>query len=216
MTYVMTHTLYYMTSVMMVQVPSDAQFGDVSDVQLLRPAPSDTEAVLEMLGRCSRASLLHRFHGFSDGANYFGALLRDGPVEQTLLAWYRSACIGVATLGAAAMGIVDLGVLVEDAWQRRGIGTWLVASLLVNARAEGVATVHADVLGDDRFILEALRRIGPLTVAIESGSYSIDIEIGRRGGQPSGIHRPDGLETANAGRRRSDPFPAEKLGPALS
>src|SRR5271163_898207 len=180
MTGVMTHTHHYMTSVMMVQAPS-AEFRDLSDVRILRPTPSDTEAVLEMLRRCSRTSLLHRFHGFSDGVAYFEALLRDGPIDQTFLAWCQSACVAVATLGARAMGVADLGVLVEDGWQRRGIGTWLVASLLVSARAKGVHTVHADVLGDDRFILEALRRIGPLTVMIESGNYSVGIEIGGRG-----------------------------------
>ena len=57
----------------------------------------------------------------------------------------------------------------EDAWQRRGVGTQLTASVLDSARARGATTVHADVLGDDLFILEALRRIGPLTVSIDSG-----------------------------------------------
>ena len=111
-----------------------------------------------------------------------------------------------------ATGIVDLGVLVEDAWQRRGVGTWLVASLLVNARSRGVTTVHADVLGDDLFILEALRRIGPLTVAIEFGTYSIDIDIGRHGGQRSGIGLPVGFEIPKGGDGRLDRARAEELG----
>jgi GNAT superfamily N-acetyltransferase len=84
----------------------------------------------------------------------------------------------VATLGVGATGIADLGILVEDAWQRRGVGTRLATSLLESARAKDVTTVHAEVLGDDQFILEALRRIGPLTVAIESGSLSVDIDLG--------------------------------------
>ena len=179
---------------------------------MLRPAASDTEAVLEMLGRCSRTSLLHRFHGFTDGANYFEALLQDRSIDHTFLAWYRSACVGVATLAPGATGIVDLGVLVEDAWQRRGVGTWLVASLLVNARSRGVTTVHADVLGADLFILEALRRIGPLTVAIEFGTYSIDIDIGRHGGQRSGIGLPVGFEIPKGGDGRLDRARAEELG----
>jgi GNAT superfamily N-acetyltransferase len=195
MTGVMTHTHHYMTHVMMVQAPSP-ELGDASDVRILRPTPSDTEAVLEMLRRCSRTSLLHRFHGFSDGVAYFEGLLRDGPIDQTFLAWCRSTCVAVATLGANATGVVDLGVLVEDGWQRRGIGTWLVATLLVNARETGVTTVHADVLGDDGFILDALRRIGPLTVAIESGSYSVDIEIDRRRTASSGTHFPVGFDAA--------------------
>ncbi len=148
-----------------------------SEVKVLTPATSDTEAVLAMLGRCSRASLFHRFHGFTDGVNYFAALLRDRPLEETLLAWYGSTCVGVATLGVGATGIFDLGVLVEDAWQRRGIGTRLTASLLGRTRARGLGSVHADVLGDDLFVVQALRRVGPLTVSIESGIFSIDIDL---------------------------------------
>jgi GNAT superfamily N-acetyltransferase len=165
-----------MTSVMKIQAPSAAPRA-VAEVTVLKSAVSDTEAVLAMLGRCSRASLYHRFHGFTDGAAYFATLLRDQPASQTLLAWSRSTCVGVATLGTGAAGIVDLGVLVEDAWQRRGIGTRLATSLLADARAKGVTTVHADVLADDVFILQALGRIGPLRVSIESGSFSIDIDL---------------------------------------
>ena len=88
MTGVMIHTDDYMTIVMMIQAPS-TEFHGASKVRLLRPAASDTEAVLTMLARCSRASLFHRFHGFTDGVDYFGALLRDGPVDETFLAWYR-------------------------------------------------------------------------------------------------------------------------------
>lgn len=165
-----------MTDVIVGQEPSVVPRG-VIQVEVLTPATSDTEAVLAMLGRCSRASLFHRFHGFTDGVDYFGALLRDRPLQETLLAWYRSTCVGVATLGVGATGIVDLGVLVEDAWQRRGIGTRLTASLLDSTRARGLSRVHADVLGDDVFVLHALRRIGPLTVSIDSGIFSIDIDL---------------------------------------
>jgi GNAT superfamily N-acetyltransferase len=192
-----------MTSVMMVQAQSAPPRG-VAEVTFLRPAASDTQAVLAMLGRCSRASLFHRFHGFTDGVAYFAALLRDSPANETLLAWSGSACVGVATLGVSAAGIVDLGVLVEDAWQRRGIGTRLVTSLLDSARAKGVATVHADVLVDDVFILRTLRGIGPLRVSIESGSYSIDIDLSSQPGLPSGNRLPVRLETTAGGGRRLD------------
>ena len=187
----------------MVQAPSASPRG-VAEVTVLRSAVSDTQAVLAMLGRCSRASLFHRFHGFTDGVAYFAALLRDRPANETLLAWSRSTCVGVATLGVGAIGIVDLGVLVEDAWQRRGIGTRLVTSLLDSARAKGVTTVHADVLADDVFILQALRQIGPLRVSMESGSFSIDIDLSSQPGQPSGNRLPVRLETTASGGRRLD------------
>jgi N-acetylglutamate synthase-like GNAT family acetyltransferase len=182
MTDVMIHTDDYMTGVIMDQAAS-TQVQGVHMVRVRRPATSDIEPVREMLSRCSRMSLFHRFHGFTDAAHYFGALLRKGPVDQTFLAWYGSRCVGVASLGGGASGVSDLGVLIEDAWQRRGVGTRLVVSLLADARARGTTTLHADVLGDDLFILQFLRRIGPLTVAIDSGTFSIDIGLSR---QPCG------------------------------
>jgi GNAT superfamily N-acetyltransferase len=165
-----------MTSVMTIQVGGAAPWVP-TELTVLRPTVADTQAVLAMLARCSPASLYHRFHGFTDGRAYFAALLRDRPAEKTLLAWRGSTCVAAATLAVGATGVLDLGVLVEDAWQRRGIGTRLVVSLVDRARAQGVITVHADVLGDNQFILEVLRRIGPLTVSIESGSLSVDIDI---------------------------------------
>ena len=189
---------------MIVQGPS-APRRRVGEVAVLRPAAvSDTEAVLAMLARCSRATLFHRFHGLTDGVAYFGALLRDGPVQQTLLAWYGSTCVAVATLGVGATGIVDLGVLVEDAWQHRGIGTQLTASLLDGARAKGVSIVHADVLRDDRHVLHALRRIGALTASIERGVWSIDLALSSQPSRSAGDRLPVVPKTAAGGGRRLD------------
>jgi GNAT superfamily N-acetyltransferase len=171
-----------MTSVMMVQTTGTPR-RFVNDVAVLGPTGSNLEAVLAMLACCSRATLFHRFHGFTDGVAYYGTLLRDRSVDQTLLAWHSSTCVGVASLGVGATGNIDVAVLVEDAWQRQGVGTRLAVSLLESAGARGVTTVHADVLCDDLFILQALRRIGPLTVSIESGTYSIDVDISRQESQ---------------------------------
>jgi GNAT superfamily N-acetyltransferase len=135
-----------------------------------------------MVARCSRLTLYHRFHGFGDGLANTRALLTDQGSAETLVAWIRSACVGLATLHLDAEGIASLGVLVEDGWQRRGVGTQLVAALVARARARGATTLHADVLTDDRFIVDALRRLGRLTVKIESGTFRIAVDLGCRGG----------------------------------
>jgi hypothetical protein len=100
---------------------------------------------------------------------------------QTHLAWWGGRCIGLATLAANAQGCADLGVVVEDRWQRRGIGTRLVSSLLARAGERGVGTLHADVLSDDVFLLHALSRIGPLSVSVEHGAVAVDIDVGGAG-----------------------------------
>jgi hypothetical protein len=53
-----------------------------------------------------------------------------------------------------------------------------------------VSTVHVGVLGDDLFILEALRRIGPIAVSIDSGTFLIDIDISRQQSWPSDMSAP--------------------------
>ena len=182
----MMHAFHLMTTVIMGQGPSASRRRE-ADIAVLRPgAVSDTDAVLAMLSRCSRTTRFHRFHGLSDGVAYFRAQLRDRPGDRTLLAWYGSTCVGAATLGIGATGIADLAVLVEDAWQRRGIGTQLTESLLDDARARGVSVVHADVLSDDRHIIQALRRIGPLTASVDRGTWSIDIAVSGQSAPPAG------------------------------
>jgi GNAT superfamily N-acetyltransferase len=165
-----------MTTVITNQEPYIELLCD-SNLRLVRPSASDIDAVRDMLSRCSPATLFHRFHGFSDGAAYFDSLLRDGPVDRVVIAQYGLLCVGVAALGFSPTGPMGLGVLVEDAWQRQGIGTRLVTSLLKVARARGSNIVHADVLSEDGFILDMLRSHGSLTVAMQSGNYSVDVRI---------------------------------------
>jgi N-acetylglutamate synthase-like GNAT family acetyltransferase len=152
-----------------------------AEVTVREATASNSDAALAMLTRCSRATLVRRFHGFTDGVAYTRALLRDQPNGDTLVAWNGSSCVALATLGIDATGIADLGVLVEDAWQRRGVGTRLITSLLDGARAKGVTTVHADVLGDDKFILRTLGRIAPISVSVARGTLSVEIDLGNAG-----------------------------------
>jgi N-acetylglutamate synthase-like GNAT family acetyltransferase len=157
-------------------------------VTLRKATVADTDAALAMVGRCSRATLFHRFHSFTDGVAYTRSLLRDHPHDETLIAWNRSICVGLATLAYDEDEIPELAVLVEDTWQRRRIGSRLVRSLLERARATGVAAVHAHILGDDRFIVDVLRQVGHLAVSVEQGAFSVTVDLTAVG--TSGLVRP--------------------------
>jgi GNAT superfamily N-acetyltransferase len=68
----------------------------------------------------------------------------------------------------------DLAVAVVDAWQRHGVGTALVSSLLPRCRAAGVTVLSAQVAPSNVAARAALRswfttRSGGMTVTLEDG-----------------------------------------------
>jgi len=138
-------------------------------------SPEQLRGLLKMLGRCSPSSLFHRFHGITDGTAYVRDLVATSGHE-TLTAWSGDRCVGVATLARAACDH-ELGILVEDGWQRRGIGTELLTRLVASARAKEIDHIVADVLGEDSFVLSALRRVGPLVVTLEWGVYTVRLAL---------------------------------------
>jgi GNAT superfamily N-acetyltransferase len=117
---------------------------------------------------------------------YTQRIFEDHPRHETLVAWHGSMCVGFASLTCDAGGVGHLGVLVEDAWQRRRIGTRLTADLVDGAVDRGVSTLRADVLYQDRFILRLLRRIGPSTVSFDLGSFSVLVDLSRGQGANPG------------------------------
>jgi GNAT superfamily N-acetyltransferase len=65
--------------------------------------------------------------------------------------------VGLASLGTGG-GLPELGVLVEDAWQRRGLGAALVDALVRRARERGVVRLVASVLPGREGVLTGLDR----------------------------------------------------------
>src|SRR5262245_2390767 len=111
-----------------------------SDTIVIRPArPDDAAALAAMFGRCSKQTRYRRFHGFVTEipAAYLRRCLGDEPpahrtrVAEVVTAGPAGPLVGLAGSGpvSGAPGVHEAGVLVEDAWQRRGIGRLLVSGL---------------------------------------------------------------------------------------
>ena len=170
MTVVMIHTLQYMTLVMESKAPDLAALGVVP----LRR--EELPGLLAMVGRCSRETLFRRFHGFTDGISYTRHLTADGVEQETVVAWLGERCLGFATL-AGGGDEADVGVLVEDAWQHRGVGGRLIAEVVDLARRRHVTRLRADVLADTAYVIPVLSRFGRLKMCTHPGGYSVRVEL---------------------------------------
>lgn len=151
---------------------------------LLRPGgPDDAALLTELLAGLSPASSFHRFLaglGVPEPALVRG-LLRAEPGRGALLAVVRGAgaesALGHACWSVTPNLAVDVGVLVADAAQGRGIGTALFGLAVDAARAVGAVTVHLDVHPDNRRLVAALRRRFGAAFAWEHGLLSVDVPI---------------------------------------
>ncbi len=159
--------------------PRQLPYGDGLSV---RPVgPGDRAAALALHERCSPDTVRRRYHGpVADADRYLGHLLdpRHG----------RTLAVATGPGHLVAIGHLlwdgtetEVALLVEDGWQRRGLGTLLLRHLVALARREGRDAVYAVTQRSDRAMAAAMRRLGlPLDVRDEDGTVVITAAFPRR------------------------------------
>ncbi|HET6533855.1 MAG TPA: GNAT family N-acetyltransferase [Actinoplanes sp.] len=162
---------------------------------LIRPATGDDiDAVRGLHERSSVSTRRRRYLGGGDrpsDTRLRRLLEPDGGV--TLLAVQhdpRTAAdraVAMATLLAEG-DLGEVALLVEDGWQRRGIGTALLRRLLRHADRSGLAAVVAHTGADNVAMLRTLRRIGPGTADRDGPLISVTLPVALR--QPAGAAEP--------------------------
>ncbi len=70
-------------------------------------------------------------------------------------------------------------MLIEDAWQRRGAGSALVAAVVGRARELGLPGLVADVLADNYFVLPWLARTGAIRTTFAYSGYRVLVGLGQ-------------------------------------
>ena len=138
---------------------------------------SDSEALLAMLRRCSPTALYRRFHGVTNGVFYAQQVLAAADCRDAYVAWVGNECVGLGNLHVCD-DTADIGVLVQDDWQGRGVGSALLSALVRRIRERGSHFLRADVLDENRFALQVLARFGPARTSLASGSYTTVIDLG--------------------------------------
>ncbi|MEE1753808.1 hypothetical protein [Streptomyces sp. SP18CS02] len=126
------------------------------------PVPADSPELCRMYGRCAPATRYHRFLSSSPAfpPGHLDAVTRPAPGVDALLvtpAGDRSHPVALGSTHPVLPGTVELGVLVEDVWQRRGLGRLLVRRLARRAGLRGAVALTAQAPTGRRWVLWLLR-----------------------------------------------------------
>ena len=82
------------------------------------------------------------------------------PRGTSVLAVCGREAIGLGQLIPRSDGGAEVSLLVEDNWQRQGIGSALLARLGALAGADGITELSADCLPDDDAMIRTAARAG--------------------------------------------------------
>lgn len=156
--------------------PIELVDGTVVTIRAIEPA--DAYALLRMFDRLSPESLYHRFFTPMPQPRR-AALLHlaglDHQLHEAVVAEVDREIVGVARYdGRTGEDDAEVAVIVDDAWQGRGLGTRLLHRLARVGARRGLVAFRAVVLGENRRALPFLRRLSPeAEVRFSSGEYQV-------------------------------------------
>ncbi|MFH0517774.1 GNAT family N-acetyltransferase [Streptomyces sp. M41] len=158
-----------------------------NDITVRRADVGDLEAAKEMHERCSRRTLRMRYHGpVVDADRYLRHLLSPR--------FGRTLAVQTASGRIVGLGHLlwdgdetEVALLIEDAWQRRGIGSELLRRLVGMAVQAGCESVYAVTQSSNTGMVAAMRGLGlALDYQIEEGTLVITARVGAPTGGPEG------------------------------
>lgn len=148
------------------------------DITVRRADTGDLRAAKEMHERCSDLTLRMRYHGpVGDADRYLNHLLSPR--------FGRTLAVQTASGRIVGLGHLlwdgdetEIALLVEDAWQRRGIGSELLRRLVAMAVEAGCASVYAVTQSSNTGMVAAMRGLGlPLDYQVEEGTLVITARL---------------------------------------
>ncbi|MCC8245102.1 GNAT family N-acetyltransferase [Saccharothrix luteola] len=163
---------------------------------VLRPGrASDEEAVAELHSRCSMGTLFNRYHsGMRTVPRRWLHRLLSPPRGSTVVAQCADRVVAMGQLiPMSTPAGAEVSLLVEDGWQRRGVGTALLGSLAGAARAAGYRELVGWCLPAETGLVRTAARAGlPTSVRREDGLLRVSIAT-----DPPGVTGPGRLESAS-------------------
>ncbi|WP_431040717.1 GNAT family N-acetyltransferase [Streptomyces sp. P1-3] len=148
------------------------------EITVRRAGTGDLAEARAMHERCSADTLARRYHGpVGDADRYLGHLLSPR-FGRTLAAHTGSGRL--VALGHLLWDgdETEIALLVEDAWQRRGVGSELLRRLVELAREARCESVYVVTRSANTGMVAAMRGLGlPLDYQIEEGTLVITARL---------------------------------------
>lgn len=149
-----------------------------NDITVRRADVDDLDAAKAMHDRCSAQTLSLRYHGpVNDADRYLNHLLSPR--------FGRTLAVQTASGRLVGLGHLlwdgdetEVALLIEDEWQRRGIGSELLRRLVGMAVAARCESVYAVTQASNTGMVAAMRGLGlPLDYQIEEGTLVITARL---------------------------------------
>ncbi|HYQ65277.1 GNAT family N-acetyltransferase [Actinophytocola sp.] len=135
--------------------------------------PGDGEALARMMNRCSPRTTYERFHGVVTEIPH--AYLRSclSGAHLALVAEQGSEIVGLASM-ARDEDVPEIGVVIEDGWQGRGLGRALVAALVEKA---DTPVVRMELCRAS--LLDYVKATFPIVASASHGcDVTLDVDLG--------------------------------------
>jgi len=162
--------------------PALAQPGGA--VEIRAASAADCEAIRSFVMGLSLRSRFLRF--FSPAAPPTSAVLRGmcaaGPGKDALVASEGGVIVGHAMAsdiaGPDGRPVADIGLVVADRWQSRGLGSQLFGQVIARAAARGVSGLVMEVLPENRRMLAMItRRFAGAGYEFGGGSVTVRVPL---------------------------------------
>ncbi|HET9155143.1 MAG TPA: GNAT family N-acetyltransferase [Myxococcaceae bacterium] len=168
----------------------DEKLRDGREIRVRAARLTDEARVQQLLYGLSPESVYSRFHhlrtryphdeiqALLDADPQRGcAFVAELPEDGTLIGLTRYDLDPVS-------GIGELGIVIADAWQRKGVGSALMRRMVEVGRANGLKGLRADVLAVNSAMIALLRDVGADEVPPPEGGV-VDVEFRFKESQPT-------------------------------
>ena len=175
------------------QAPRLGWTGGRAAVAIRQARPEDLPALSDFFAGLSAHTRYLRFFGpVTPGAALLRTLAGFADNIDALVAVRADVIVGHAMAvdrdESRGTRVTDIGLVVHDAWQGRGVGSALMRALVTGAQARGVSTLEMDVLDGNRQVLAMITGHWPAAcVDHNSDGFAIRVRLPQVSSRPAAV-----------------------------